>query len=865
MTRRLFVVFFVCLFACQQEPQPREFQGHWPAHIERVWIGPEYWANRLQDWRIADGRLECVFSGENRSVNLLTRELSTKPGDFSVRARVGLLSPESAEIKDAWVGFRLGVKGRFDDYRDSAVHGVGFNAGISTEGGLFLSENSVRHAEADLLDKLSGSGIELALEGTARENQYHLKLQALHPANGAVISEIERGRVPLDSLAGLFSLVSHFPTKDNAREKPSAWFSDWRITGENIEAHEDRTFGPILWAQYTLSKNVLKLTAQMPPLSVEDTQVVRLQIEQNGEWKTAAESDIDALARTAHFRLENWDGGQRKKYRLAYDLSVGENKTKTYFHEGVFRREPSDKNDFTIGALTCNNDLGFPQQELVANLKKHDPDILFFAGDQIYEGVGGYGVQRAPFEKAQLDYLRKWYLFGWAFGDILRDRPMIAITDDHDVYHGNIWGQSGKATGTDGTQSDMQDTGGYKMFPEWVRLVEKTQTSHLPDPHDPSPIDQGIGVYYCEVNYGGVSFAVLEDRKFKSAPKPLLPRAKIWNGWPQNPDFNPKTEADLPNAKLLGERQLDFLEKWTADWSNGTWMKVALSQTIFTNLATLPHDATSDQVVPGMKVYQLGEYAENDKMVSDFDSNGWPQTPRNDALKILRKGFAFHIAGDQHLGSTVQYGIENWNDAAYALCVPAISNIWPRRWFPPPSLGKNRKPGTPKYTGEFEDGFGNKITVHAIANPRQTDRKPARLYERVPGYGIVRLNKETRNITFENWPSWVDPSGPNARPYADWPVVFNQNDNFPHTRDANYLPGFKVSGIKNPVLQVIDETNGEIVQTLRISGDYFKPRVLKDGKYTIRIGEPGTEKMQEFRSVSTRPDYAKSVRLVEFE
>ena len=31
-----------------------------PAATERVWIGPEYYANRLMDWRLRDGRLECV-------------------------------------------------------------------------------------------------------------------------------------------------------------------------------------------------------------------------------------------------------------------------------------------------------------------------------------------------------------------------------------------------------------------------------------------------------------------------------------------------------------------------------------------------------------------------------------------------------------------------------------------------------------------------------------------------------------------------------------------------------------------------------------------------------------------------------------
>jgi hypothetical protein len=51
-----------------------------------------------------------------------------------------------------------------------------------------------------------------------------------------------------------------------------------------------------------------------------------------------------------------------------------------------------------------------------------------------------------------------------------------------------------------------------------MNMIQPTQVSHLPDPYDPTPVQQGITVYYTELNLGGISFAILEDRKFKSAP-----------------------------------------------------------------------------------------------------------------------------------------------------------------------------------------------------------------------------------------------------------------------------------------------------------------------------------------------------------
>jgi hypothetical protein len=224
-----------------------------------------------------------------------------------------------------------------------------------------------------------------------------------------------------------------------------------------------------------------------------------------------------------------------------------------------------------------------------------------------------------------------------------------------------------------------------------------------------------------------------------------------------------------------------------------------------------------------------------------MDSNGWPQSGRNRALRILRKGFGVHIAGDQHLGSTIQYGIDAWRDAGFALCVPSVGNFWPRRWFPR-IPGKNRWPGAPRYAGDFEDGFGNLITVHAVSNPHKRGKKPERLHNRAPGYGIARFNRTTREIIFENWPRWANPRK-GGKPYPGWPVTFHQEDNY-GKEPAGYLPKVRVEGLERPVIQVILEPAGEIVYTLRAKSGSFIPAVFREGVYTLHIGEPGTEKMK---------------------
>jgi hypothetical protein len=459
-------------------------------------------------------------------------------------------------------------------------------------------------------------------------------------------------------------------------------------------------------------------------------------------------------------------------------------------------------------------------------------------------------VVREPTDVAALDYLAHWYRYIWSFRDVLRDRPTVAIPDDHDAYHGNIWGNGGVRE--EGPYTE-QDRGGYRMEPEWVNAMHRTQVANLPDPVDPEPLANGITVYHTRVEYGGISFAVLADRMWKSPPSVVVPGGSVVNGWSQDPAFDAATEADVPGAVLLGERQLRFLDEWAADWSDGAWMKVVLSQSPFADVATIPGDAMSGAVLPGAYVPLPGEYPEGERKAADMDSNGWPQSGRNRAIRAMRKGFALHVAGDQHLGYFARYGVDAFGDAGHVLTAPAGGNLWPRRWFPP-QPGTDPMPWSPQNTGDYFDGFGNRVTVLAVANPRQVEVEPTALYNRVPGYGIIRFHPATREIVVENWPRWVDPSSPGAEPYTGWPLTVAQEEQYGRP-GAAFLPTLVVTGMTDPVVQVVDEGDGEILYTVRIRGDRFRPKVFRrGGTYTVTVGEPGTERRVTLAGVEPAAD-----------
>lgn len=279
-------------------------------------------------------------------------------------------------------------------------------------------------------------------------------------------------------------------------------------------------------------------------------------------------------------------------------------------------------------------------------------------------------------------------------------------------------------------------------------------------------------------------------------------------------------------------------------------MKTVLSQTIFANVATLPKEAMTDAIVPTLRILNKGEYPENDFPVTDFDSNGWPQTGRNNAIETIRKGFSFHLAGDQHLGSTIQYGTDEFGDSGYAFCVPSISNYWPRRWYPI-NGGANRKEDSPKYTGDFKDGFGNKFSVKAISNPLYTNKKQPELNDRAAGYGIVRFNKNNRTVKIECWPRDANPEKGDSQQYQGWPITINQEDNY-GKKAFSYLPKLRVQDAINPVVQIIDENGDQIIYTIRIRGNSFTPKLFEPSLYTIKVSDPSKGLLKEFNHIDSQ-------------
>jgi len=151
----------------------------------------------------------------------------------------------------------------------------------------------------------------------------------------------------------------------------------------------------IAFGMYTVSKNTLKLTAQLFPLYPKETRTVRLEILEGNQWKEI----------------------------IIYRLVHAEKAT----FKGLIRKDPSAKKEIILAAFSCNSnkDRG-DRANYIRNVNHQNPDLLFFAGDQSYD---------------HKEHTAAWLKFGMQFRDIFRERPCITIPDDHDIGQGNIWGE----------------------------------------------------------------------------------------------------------------------------------------------------------------------------------------------------------------------------------------------------------------------------------------------------------------------------------------------------------------------------------------------------------------------------------------
>ena len=461
-----------------------------------------------------------------------------------------------------------------------------------------------------------------------------LRLSSWNSDESRLLSAVELTEVSSDLLQGNLALVAN-----GGKRGAEVSFENWQIGGPRLAQHTERSFGPIAGTLYAHSAGKLKVAVQLIPQGMHgqavpaDLMVGIQKKDTAGSWhsitqpKAVSSDDYHTL-----FIIDDWSGSQSAELRACFKDLDGTHHTYPF----NIIPEPAAGEQIDIGTFSCFGSMAqyaqrpfnapkpdevligrwtkanvyHPYAETVTKAQQQDADIFFFTGDQFYENRptapdGGPN----PLE----DYLYKFLLWHWAFQDITANYPSILQTDDHDVFHGDLFGEDKIGN----TQTDQH--GGYQRSRAFVNMIHKTMTSQNPDTLEPTPSPRsGLTNYYTRFEYGDVSFFVLEDRKFKKGAK--------------------SEDADYPET-YLGELQLQHLRDWCETPMPGK-RKVLVAQTIY---AAMSLDATGN-------------------LPYDWDVNALYIEERNEIVQMLGEAKVVSLSGDQHLCTFSRLGYATHND-----------------------------------------------------------------------------------------------------------------------------------------------------------------------------------------------------------
>ncbi|HUT13857.1 MAG TPA: hypothetical protein VMY42_25435 [Thermoguttaceae bacterium] len=240
-----------------------EFKSNWDKTPDRVWIGPDWWANRVEDWRIHDGRLECVQPGM-RAAYLTTRTLG---GEFQLSVRTGMLGKPDTLDKRGLTGFFFSNMGE-DDYKTedllrSTTSLKTFLAGLDGESRLVVYW--VRDAAVVSKKRLArheNEDIRLEFRAVPVGKGYSLEFAAFDHKTGKLLDRLPLdgddeyppdlprpadGEFPAEPLNGYVALVAGTSPATEGGEPRTpvrCWYRDFKLSGKDVKTHAERPEPP---------------------------------------------------------------------------------------------------------------------------------------------------------------------------------------------------------------------------------------------------------------------------------------------------------------------------------------------------------------------------------------------------------------------------------------------------------------------------------------------------------------------------------------------------------------------------------------------------------------------------------------------
>ncbi len=189
--------------------------SNWDSSAESVFLGKEFWANRLQDWHVKNGRIECLNGKDAlRTVHILTHEINKEKSSFNIELKVGVLHDETID-DDAFAGFLIGGGSLDMDYRGRSLifnlpgKNGGILAGVNGNGELVIldMDNDLEpiaksEPNPNLLKNLQ-SGLIIAASAIPVDDYFHIQITEVQTKT-TISCEI-----PSEKITGNIAMVAH--------------------------------------------------------------------------------------------------------------------------------------------------------------------------------------------------------------------------------------------------------------------------------------------------------------------------------------------------------------------------------------------------------------------------------------------------------------------------------------------------------------------------------------------------------------------------------------------------------------------------------------------------------------------------------
>ncbi|WP_157096638.1 hypothetical protein [Tsuneonella dongtanensis] len=270
----------------------------------RRWLGPDWWANRLQDWRRAGDWIKCTTGEatmEVRTAALLSRELAAS-GNGSMAMTV---AADTASGAGGFGGWLLGVgAGRLHPLAAALAQrgsgaGGGIMAVVDTQGRPHFREHAsesapLAFAMLDSDNEIFGSATDLgteprrlALDIEDAGGSCKLVL-TVFGTDGRALAQATLSGVPSSTVSSGIALVSSPPTgAAGARFR----FANLENAGPRIRLHPERRLGPCLATLHSVAGGTLKLAAHFGVLADGDPKAAHLEVDHGGGMATRGDRE----------------------------------------------------------------------------------------------------------------------------------------------------------------------------------------------------------------------------------------------------------------------------------------------------------------------------------------------------------------------------------------------------------------------------------------------------------------------------------------------------------------------------------------------------------------------------------------------